>query len=94
MITRQDSKFLVQAFTEIKNEITGIGTTRDKSALASANVVVPRLPDIALQNLPRISGMIERAVFLHILHAFRGSWYKLKVGEGENPEKLQRYMNQ
>ena len=93
MLTRQDSRVLIEAFTEIRNEMTGVGTKRDKSALGSANVIVPRLPDIALQNLPRISGMIERAVFLHILHGFRGNWYKLKVGEGENPEKLQRYIN-
>ena len=94
MLTRQDSKILVNAFADIRNEMTGVGTSRDKSTLASANVTVPRLPDIALQNLPRVSGMIERAVFLHILHGFRGNWYKLKVGEGQDPEKLQRYINQ
>ncbi|MEM7556353.1 MAG: phage portal protein [Cyanobacteria bacterium P01_A01_bin.84] len=85
---------LSQAFSEIRNAMTGLGTERDKSTYTEINVNVVRLPDIALQNLPRISGMLERAVFLHILHAFRGDWFNLVVGESEDPEPLQKYMRE
>lgn len=94
MLTRVDTKVLNRAFIEIYNQTTGVGTERDKSTHAEINTAVIQLPEEHLRNLPRLSGIIKRATFLHPLDAFRGQWYRLKVGGegGVNPEDIQKYI--
>lgn len=93
MLTRHDSALLVNAFNDIQNEITGVGTSRDKSTLASVRTKAIQLPDQVLQELPRLSGLVRRAVFLYPQDAFRGSWFKLKTSGDRNPAEVEKYIN-
>jgi len=92
---RNDSEALSIIFSALANNMTGIGTTRDKSQYARINTLVRELNYQELQSLPRKSRLIRRAIELFPNDAIK-AWYKLKFGEdvGVDPQDVQQYLRE
>ncbi|NEP10182.1 MAG: DUF1073 domain-containing protein [Symploca sp. SIO2C1] len=90
---RNDSEALGIIFAALSNNMTGVGTARDKSQYAHINIDVRELTYEELTNLPRKSRLIRRAIHLFPNDAVK-AWYKLKFGEdvGVDPQSVQQYL--
>jgi len=90
---RNDSQTLGLLFSALANNMTGIGTARDKSQYAYINTDVRELTYEELTNLPRKSRLIQRAINLFPNDAIK-AWYKLKFSEdvGIDPQEVQQYL--
>jgi len=92
---RNDSEALAIIFAALANNMTGVGTARDKSQYAQINTDVRELNYQELQSLPRKSRLIRRVIELFPNDAIK-AWYKLKFGEdvGVDPQDVQQYLRE